>query len=168
MVLTAGVLIFVIFAALFFSPFLLLRADVLLLLFFWEISCLSWPVFIVYGGSFFQDLSSKTFDLKGKYTSTAVVGDFNEAPDLCMDRFTSKQSSRRCNTIINDFCNLLPLLHAYRFMHADAHCLAAVLPVWESSPQSGSFEFDCAGKYWLGRVEKMWVGLGSVWRFSSI
>ncbi len=68
----------------------------------------------------FQDLSSKTFDLKSKYTSTAVVGDFNEAPDLCMDRFTSKQSSRRCNTIINDFCNLLPLLHAYRFMHADA------------------------------------------------
>ncbi len=54
MVLTAGVLIFVIFASLFFSPFLLLRADVLLLLFFWEISCLSWPVFIVYGGSYFS------------------------------------------------------------------------------------------------------------------
>ncbi len=33
--------------ALFFSPFLLLRADGLLLLFFWEISCLSWPMFMV-------------------------------------------------------------------------------------------------------------------------
>lgn len=33
---------------------------------------------------FFQDLSSKILDLKGKYPSAAVIvgGDFNEAPDL--------------------------------------------------------------------------------------
>ncbi len=37
-----------------------------------------------------------------------------------MDRFPSKPESRRCNTIINDFCNFLSLLDANRFMHADA------------------------------------------------
>ncbi len=31
----------------------------------------------------------------------------------------------------------------------------------------GSFEFDCAGKYWLGRVDKIWTGFWSVWRFSK-
>ncbi len=75
--------------------------------------------------SFFHDLSSKIFDLKSKYPSAAVIvgGDFNEAPDLCMDRFPSKPESRRCNTIINDFCNFRSLLDAYRFMHADADLL---------------------------------------------
>ncbi len=34
--------------------------------------------------------------------------------------------------------------------------------------QLGSFEFDCADKYWLGRVDKIWAGLGSVCRFSNI
>ncbi len=31
----------------------------------------------------------------------------------------------------------------------------------------GGFEFDCAGKYWLGRVDKIWAGFWSVWRFSK-
>ncbi len=32
----------------------------------------------------------------------------------------------------------------------------------------GGFEFDCAGKYWLRRADKIWAGLGSVWQFSNI
>ncbi len=31
----------------------------------------------------------------------------------------------------------------------------------------GGFEFDYAGKYWLGRVDKIWAGFWSVWRFSK-
>ncbi len=27
---------------------------------------------------------------------------------------------------------------------------------------------DWAGKYWFGRVDNIWAGLGSVWRFSNI
>ncbi len=31
----------------------------------------------------------------------------------------------------------------------------------------GGFEFDCADKNWLGRVDKIWAGFWSVWRFSK-
>ncbi len=38
----------------------------------------------------------------------------------------------------------------------------SVLPDWAGSgrvpAQLGGFEFDCAGKYWLGRVDKIWAG----------
>ncbi len=44
--------------------------------------------------------------------------------------------------------------------HTHTH---AVLPDWAV----GGFEFDCAGKYWLGRVDKIWAGFWSVWRFSK-
>ncbi len=33
--------------------------------------------------------------------------------------------------------------------------------------QLGGFEFDCAGKYWFGRVDTIWAGFWSVWRFSK-
>ncbi len=79
-------------AALFFSPFLLLRTDGLLLLFFWWTSCLSMPIFMVLTIICKTDLSCKILDLKSKYPSAAViVGDFIEDPDLFMDRFPPKQ-----------------------------------------------------------------------------
>ncbi len=31
----------------------------------------------------------------------------------------------------------------------------------------GRFEFDFAVKYWLGRVDTIWDGFWSVWRFSK-
>lgn len=37
----------------------------------------------------------------------------------------------------------------------------------DSVARLGGFEFDCAGKYWLGRVDKIWAGFWSVWRFSK-
>ncbi len=40
-------------------------------------------------------------------------------------------------------------------------------PVRSSVARLGGFEFDCAGKYWLGRVDKIWAGFWSVWRFSK-
>lgn len=51
----------------------------------------------------FEDLSYKILDLKDKYPSATVIvgGDFNEAPDLCLDRFPPKPESYRCNTIIS-------------------------------------------------------------------
>ncbi len=39
-------------------------------------------------------------------------------------------------------------------------------PVETSVARLGGFEFDCAGKY-LGRVDKIWAGFWSVWRFSK-
>lgn len=73
---------------------------------------------------FFQDLSSKILDLKGEYPSAAVIvgGDFNEAPDPCLDRFPPKRESCSYITILNDFCSNLSLLDAYRFMLAGNDC----------------------------------------------
>ncbi len=56
-----------------------------------------------------------------KYPSSSLIlgGDFNEAPDLCYDRFPPKYGNITSNKIISDICSTLSLVDVYRFLHND-------------------------------------------------
>lgn len=47
-------------------------------------------------------------------------GDFNEAPDLCFDRFPPKYGTTTVNKIISDICSTLSLVDIHRFLHNDS------------------------------------------------
>lgn len=69
----------------------------------------------------FQTLSNKLASLKLKFPSAAVImgGDFNEAPDLHLDRFPPRLNVNNFNLLINDLCSSLDLLDAYRHVHGN-------------------------------------------------
>jgi len=70
----------------------------------------------------FQSLSTKLLALKSKFPSAAFIvgGDFNEAPDLHLDRFPPRLNVNSLNLVINDFCSRLSLLDAYRHVHGNS------------------------------------------------
>lgn len=70
----------------------------------------------------FQSLSIKLISLSLKFPSAAFIvgGDFNEAPDLHLDRFPPRRNVNCLNLVINDFCNGLSLLDAYRHVHGNS------------------------------------------------
>lgn len=49
-----------------------------------------------------------------------VGGDFNEAPDLHLDRFPPILHVNSLHLVINDFCSRLSLLDAYRHVHGNS------------------------------------------------
>lgn len=65
-----------------------------------------------------QELSNKILTLKNMFPSATFVvgGDFNEAPDLYVDRFPPRGRASNLNLAINDFCSSLSLLDAFRFI----------------------------------------------------
>lgn len=69
----------------------------------------------------FQTLSNKLVTLKLKFPSAAVIvgGDFNEAPDLHLDRFPPRLNVNNLNLVISDLCSSLDLLDVYRHVHGN-------------------------------------------------
>ena len=63
-------------------------------------------------------LSDKILQVRNKFPSASVVlgGDFNEAPDLCTDRYPARGNQDNFNPIICDFCSKLSLLVALRIL----------------------------------------------------
>jgi len=70
----------------------------------------------------FQSLSKKLLALKSKFPSAAFIvgGDFNEAPDLHLDRFPPRLHVNSLNLVLNYFCSRLSLLDAYRHVHGNS------------------------------------------------
>ncbi len=64
-------------------------------------------------------LSNKILQEMIKFPSASVIvgGDFNEAPNLCTDRFPARGNQENFNPVLNDFCSKLSLLDALRILH---------------------------------------------------
>ena len=63
-----------------------------------------------------NSLSNKILQEMNKCPSASVIvgGDFNEAPNLCTDRFPARGNEDHLNPVIYDFCSKLSLLDALR------------------------------------------------------
>lgn len=62
-------------------------------------------------------LMSHSWTICQNSTSLIVGSDFNEAPNLCTDRFPARGNQDNFNPVISDFCNKLSLLDALRILN---------------------------------------------------